>query len=154
MLDKIKIDKELLWMKPYLNLAYGVDPRIERIKSIKLTHPQKNKVMRQYASVSWDDKAADITLMSGEWGYNLRNNFRTNLTFNHLTKIDLLKNLAHELSHLKLVWDGESDKHTPLRQMTESVFTIHFMELLMEEAYTSEEDENINRRKSERARKP
>lgn len=104
--------------------------------------------MRQEAAAHYNHTEAVITLMSGVWCYNVRNNVRCNLNFTPFNKIETLRNLAHELSHLKLFWDGESDKHTPLRQIVESIFTIHLMELLEEDEYIDEETESKQLKKS------
>lgn len=143
MLDEITITKELDWLKPYMITVLSVEPRMHRVKSIRLMKPHRDKTMHHYAAARYNKNEATITLMAGEWGYNVKNNMRCNLKFNPYSKVELLCNLAHELSHLKMFWDGDNDGkiHTPRRQMLESVFVIHFMELLEVDGYHSEEAE-------------
>jgi hypothetical protein len=126
-MGNVRISPKLLWMRPYLELAYAFLPKG---KSVVLLGHRGIGTKR--------DKTADAELFSYD-DKKYRVYIRTMYHPRYLkrptpwSKIDLLKMLAHELAHM-VSWE-----HTPAHARLEAILTIEFMARLEAEGYVSEE---------------
>lgn len=132
----MKINKNLSWLKEYLELAQEYVPALKNIKEVKELYHQKNKMQRIQGSLSYDIFFGNYTLSLYTTYKRIEvKNRRTKAVIKPYSTIDVLSTLAHEIAHLKY-WD-----HTPKHKMLESQLTMLFMEHLEKLGYISEEEE-------------
>jgi hypothetical protein len=132
----MKIQKNLLWLMEYLEIAKIKIPRVKDITLVRELHHQKNKVQRIQGSLSLDFLFGKYTL-SLHTSYKKVMNLRGTplVKISPYSKIDILSTLAHELAHLKH-WE-----HTPQHKMLEAKLSVLFMRHLLKSGYSSEENE-------------
>lgn len=131
----MKLSKDLEWMRPYVEIASTMIPRIGRLKGIYKLGVKKKIRNRVYGVCHvYPNGDASIYLYTE---YNsIKRLFPTPiLAKERYNTVQLLTVLAHELAHLRY-WD-----HCPKRQILESQLVILFMSKLYSEGYKSEEDE-------------
>lgn len=130
------IAKELEWVREYIKTVGHLLPHLKQLKRISSRKANKDKIMRCHGSCTkyYDTVHYRITLYV---------NYSSVDSYNPLTvvirpysKIDTLRFLAHELSHL------EHWEHTPDRMYLECSILSIFMTKLKAEGYISEEDES------------
>lgn len=124
-----KLPKKLLWIRPYLELSRPLLPSRKRLSRVGLwtIHKRYGKGV-QAAIYSSDQREYRVYLHTL---YHPRGE-KTPLP---LSKIDMIKNLAHELAHMA---DME---HSPQHTKLEARLLLAFMERLRFEGYISEEEE-------------
>lgn len=123
------IVKCLEWTEEYINSVAHLLPNIKRLKKISAKYGNKEKWQHCHGLITYyDQKHYRITL------YMTYHDHFTDKIKPYST-IDLLKYLAHELSHLRH-WD-----HTPDHTLLECIILQIFMVKLKEKGYISEEEE-------------
>jgi hypothetical protein len=123
------ITKKLEWMRDYINEVEHLVPKVKylrRITAKQCTPDQKQHIHGMFTYA--DNKHYRITL------YVTRKERNTHKIIPY-TAIEMLHNLAHELSHILTL------EHTPERMKLECVIMTQFMNKLSREGYISEEVE-------------
>lgn len=137
MISKIKINKKLEWVRPYLKrVKHLVDLSALGRISVKTRFPVT--VAQPYHGIIWRKGRGKFTILltlNYQEKYKYHDDNKCYLRLKPYSKIDILMNLAHELAHITY-WD-----HCPNRQILESRITMLFMNQLLRDGYISEEEE-------------
>lgn len=123
------ISKDIEWMRPYIELAKSIVPKIEYVRRVSSRKVSYNRKQLIHGIIHYVDKK--------HYKICLYTNYKdraTGVITDHST-ISLLSTLAHELSHL------EDFEHTPDRMKLECKIASKFMTKLKKDGYISEEAE-------------
>lgn len=126
-----RISPKLEWMASYLELGMTFvsgEAFVERLGAWTLG---KSRGLNCHASL-FQDKIGDNYRI---WLHTHYYGGEDGLTPMPFSRIDLLRSLAHEISHI------EEWKHTPRHSLIESRINMAFMRMLNGEGYVSEEEE-------------
>lgn len=142
----MRIAPELEWLRPYIKKAKKYIPRGKRIIQVRHTKLNHRTVPRYDAQVGTsDNRNYDLGIYTHFWKRHYWGEadgkalfYRTEAPY---SKLDILRSLAHEISHL-VYWH-----HTPDREKLENRIMNSFMTMLNNEGYVSEEKELHKRRK-------
>jgi len=118
------LSKDLEWTRDYIESIRSLVPNLIYLKRITSIHGRKDVTLGCHAQL---------------WKYK-NNHYRMSLYLNYyadkkiyFSTIEILSNLAHEISHLQH-WTHSAD-----HKILESTLTIMFMTKLKSEGYESEE---------------
>jgi hypothetical protein len=138
----IKISKELEWLRPYYELAVKIIPKLKKLKSITRSPVQRGKISRQLGAMTVHENGYFTITLYTQYRRVDRLKPKPRCMIKKLSKIDILETFSHELAH-SVHWE-----HTPQHKILEDSLCIMFMSKLLEDGYTSEEDELKNERGS------
>jgi hypothetical protein len=126
------ITKELSWVRDYISSVKHLIPKIKQLKRISSKRGNKERFQHFHGLITYYDKKSYRITLYVTWHDTLKDRIISYST------IDLLRYLAHELSHLEH-WD-----HTPDHASLESIIMGIFMVKLKQAGYVSEEHEEKN----------
>ena len=133
----MKISPELEWLRGYIELVAPMIHGIDKLKSIKSRRPKKdfseNQTFHGQITKYYDGKNHLITLYTHYLHFNIKGDL-VEIEIKKYSTLDILKFLAHELSHL-LHW-----YHNPYHWALEADIAKMFCVKLLEDGYTCEED--------------
>lgn len=123
----MKISKELIWLDEYIETIGTLIPNISQLKRVIAIYGSKNKSRTCQAQI-WKYK-------NGTYRISLYVTFYKGEKKDCYSTIDLLCNLAHELSHM-VFWE-----HSPDHKILECMIINLFMGKLKSFGYINEETE-------------
>ena len=129
MRKKTRFPTKLEWLRPYLELGLSFISDGKCVERVGLWTLGKSRGLNCHASL-FQDKIGDNFRI---WLHDMYYGGEDGLTPVPFSRIDILKNFAHEIAHL------EDWNHTPKHEALCSKITIAFMSRLKSEGYISEE---------------
>lgn len=124
-MKKTRFPAKLEWLRPYLELGLSHISEGKHVERVGLWSLGKSRGNGCAAALFQDAIGRPYRI----W---IHSHFEEGIPH---SKIDILKNLAHELAHM------EDWNHTPKHEALCSAITIDFMRMLKREGYISEESE-------------
>lgn len=126
----MRISKDLIWLDDYIETIGSLIPNISKLKRVTAIYGSKNKEKTCQAQI-WKYK-------NGSYRISLYVTFYKKEKKEYFSTMDLLCNLAHELSHMQF-WT-----HSPDHKILECLLINIFMTKLKSLGYVDEETELEN----------
>lgn len=129
----MEIDKDLLWLQPYLKKAIKIEPKTAFLRKIKSIKRRGHGRDRTYGEIVFDSNKNITIKLRTDYQYIHFNPLKVKIE--KLSKIDVIHLLAHEIAHLRYF------NHCTNHKILECKLMIEFMKILQKEGYTSDEEE-------------
>ena len=128
------LTKKAEWIKPFLEAARPLVPKIRYLRSLDFRKPRKGAVNHAHGITHLDtwNNIYDIVIHSHAVRVLSRKPLK--VTYTPFTLIESLECLAHELAHLRHF------KHTPAHKILECKIKAKFMCMIKLHGYKSDED--------------
>lgn len=126
-MPKVKVDKELQWIIPYLNLAQRLVPlkRLDRVVVKRATLDEYRKQDEHASCVKYGSRY-EIILWLKYSKFTHTNGRKCEMKLKRYSRIDILTHLAHELAHVA-AWN---ECHNAKHKLIESKLLVIFMKYL------------------------